>query len=328
MIDFNAQTAAAHLDGKNLAYWIEGTVLRIVARSPEGEAPDLCCTFQDKMQILPGEPQELWGLQYNLPYIDETVLDLSLLVEGRQLESLEYRGPKAPVSGYVETLKGKTETIAIDSRNLGQKRNITVYTPPSAPPEDGYPVVYMADNSVEAFAQIVEKLISDGRIRPVLLVGIDNGGEARGREYLPGIDQPAYERHEAFVLDEVMSLVETRFHASRKSSDRMTYGFSNGANWALSFGIRHRDMFDQVSAFAVAGSSKQDYGFKAAQGQTLYLGAGAYDYFDKQTSAFCKQARQAGLSCHYLTIYSGHDPAMWEQGLIGALEGAFPGKVR
>lgn len=327
-VDFDAQTAADHLGAKNLAYWIEGTTLRIAARGNGDLAPDLCCTFQDRMQLLAGTPQGLWGLQYNLPYIDESVLNLSLLVDMRAVESLDYRGPKAPAVSRLETLKGRTETIEIDSRNLGQKRNITIYTPPEPPPEDGYPVVYMADNSVDAFAPIVEKLIVDGLVRPVLLVGMDNGGAARGREYLPGIDPPGYERHEAFVLDEVMPLAETRFHASRKATERMTYGFSNGANWALSFGIRHRNLFDQVSAFAVAGSPKQGYGFASAQGQTLYLGAGAYDYFNKQTSAFCKQARQAGVTCHYLTIYSGHDPAMWEQGLIGALQGAFPAKPK
>jgi len=327
-VDFDARSAVAHLAGKNLAYWIDGATLRIAARGSANEAPDLCCTFQDRMQSLAGTPEGLWGLQYHLPFMDETILNLSLLEEGRQKEALEYRGPKAPTTAYVEAIKGRTETIEIDSRHLEQKRNITIYTPPVPPSEGGYPVVYMADNSVEAFAQIVEKLILDGRIRPVMLVGMDNGGEARGREYLPGLDQQAYERHEAFVLDEVMPLAETRFHASRQAAERMTYGFSNGANWALSFGIRHRNLFDQVSAFAVAGSPKQDYAFASAQGQALYLGAGAYDYFDRQTSAFCKQARQAGLICHYLTIYSGHDPAMWEQGLIGALEGAFPVTAR
>ncbi len=330
MVDFDAKSAAAHLTGKNLAYWIDGTTLRIAARGNGDLAPDLCCTFQDRMQPLAGTPQGLWGLQYNLPYIDEAVLNLSLLIDMRAVENLDYHGPKAPAAAGVETLKGRTETIEIDSRNLGQKRNITIYTPPSPPPEDGYPVIYMADNSVDAFAPIVEKLIIDGLIRPVLLVGMDNGGEARNNEYVPNahFDLQAYSRHEAFVLNEVMPLAEKRFHASLKAVDRMTYGFSSGGAWALSFGVTHHELFDQVSAFAVAGSPKQDYGFASAQGQTLYLGAGAYDYFNKQTSAFCKQARQAGLTCHYLTIYSGHDPAMWEQGLIGALQGAFPAKPK
>jgi enterochelin esterase family protein len=329
-VDFDAQTAADHLGTKSLAYWIEGTTLRIAARGNGDLAPDLCCTFQDRMQSLAGVPQGLWGLQYNLPYIDESLLNLSLLVDMRAVENLDYHGSKAPAATKVEMLKGRTETIGIDSRNLGQKRNITIYTPPAPPPAEGYPVVYMADNSVDAFAPIVETLITGGLIRPVLLVGMDNGGAARNNEYVPNVhfDLQAYSRHEAFVLNEVMPLAEKRFHASLKAVDRMTYGFSSGGAWALSFGVKHHDLFDQVSAFAVAGSPTQDYGFASAQGQTLYLGAGAYDYFNKQTSAFCKLARQEGLTCHYLTIYSGHDPAMWEQGLIGALQGAFPAKPK
>jgi hypothetical protein len=109
-VDFNAQTAEAHLGKNNLAYWIEGTTLRIAARDEGDLAPDLCCTFQDQMQPLTGA-QGLWGLQYNLPDIDETILDLSLLVDMRQTESLEYHGPKAPVAEHVDSLKGHTETI-------------------------------------------------------------------------------------------------------------------------------------------------------------------------------------------------------------------------
>lgn len=323
-VDFDANTAQGQLKGKNLAYWIEGTTLRIAARGSGDQAPHLCCTFQDAMQPLSSGPEGLWGLQYHLPNIDETILDLSLLVEGRRTDILDYRGPRAPVAARVESLEGRTETLEIDSRHLGQKRDITVYTPPAPPPEGGYPVVYMADNAVEAFAPIVEALIRDGTIQPVLLVGMDHGGQARAREYLPDLDPAAYQRHEAFVLEEVIPLAESRFQASRQASGRMTYGFSNGANWALAFGMKHHDRFAQVSGFAVAGNINQDYGFASAPGMRLYLGAGAYDIFYAPSSAFCKRARQAGLTCHYLTIYSGHDAAMWEQGLMFALRGGFP----
>ncbi|CAL4868323.1 hypothetical protein MMA231_02604 [Asticcacaulis sp. MM231] len=278
------------------------------------------------MLPLQGEPQGLWGLQYDLPFINESIVDISLLVEGTQTEKTVYRGIKAPIAVRVDSLKGRVDTVEIDSVHLGQKRGLTIYTPPQSSPVDGYPVIYMADNAVESFAPMVEKLILDDVIRPVLLVGIDNGGEARGREYLPGSrsDPQAYGRHEAFVLEEVMSLAEKKFHAAHRPSARMTYGFSNGGAWALAFGTKHYDLFGHVSAFAVAGRPDATYDFAGAKGQALYLGAGAYDYFNAQTAAFCKKAREAGLVCHYLTIYAGHDSSMWEQGLISALKGAFP----
>jgi enterochelin esterase family protein len=323
-VDFTAALADKHLGDQAMAYWIEGDMLRIVARSSSKSPPMLMGSFQTPMAPLQNGLEGLWGVQYQLPYMDQSMLDLRLIVDGVQRAKITYRGAKAPQAVRAKKLAGRLEAVNVDSVNLGQKRGVTVYTPAQLPPPEGYAVVYMADDAATVFAPIVEKLILDGQIRPVLLVGMQNGGKARANEYLPGLDTTAYARHEAFVLHEVMPLVEAHFHASQRSEDRLTYGFSNGGAWALAFGTEHPELFHQVSAFAVAGRPDEISVPSEDEKQLFYLGAGAYDFLSIQTAGFCRKIRQTGLPCNYLTLYAGHDQAMWEQGLVYALTGAFP----
>jgi enterochelin esterase-like enzyme len=236
----------------------------------------------------------------------------------------------------VAKLKGQVNTVEIDSPNLKEVRKISIYVPVAPPPKDGYPVIYMADGeAVSGLAPYVEKLIDDGSIAPVLLVGMwtsewksDEGHKAdrRNSEYLPGpaVDPVAYATHEAFVVKEVMPMVEDRFKASRRAESRMTYGFSSGASWSLSLALKHPELFRQASGFAVA-ASVSELAIGNAKGMRVYLGAGAYDSrFFKSTSADCSALNQAGADCSFLSIYSGHDPIMWDHGLVWALKAAFP----
>ena len=337
-IDFTAADAADHLAGQSLAFWTTGTSLRIVARTA-GPAPRLCCTFQDSMSPLGADSKgSLWGIEYTLPHLDESILSILLLEEdGHQGEALTYTGPRATsLPPKVAALKGHVETVEIDSPNLQEKRKVSVYVPAAPPPDGGYPVVYMADGvSVATLAPYAEKLIDDRAIASVLLVGMwagewksDEGHHAdrRNSEYLPSPsdDPAAYAAHEAFVLKEVMPMAEDRFHASHRAESRMTYGFSSGASWSLSFALKHPDLFHQASGFAIA-AGPEDLDIDHAQGMRFYIGAGAYDaYFSKTTQADCDALKQAGGPCRFISIYSGHDMMMWITGLAGALKSAFP----
>src|ERR1700761_1495159 len=87
---------------------------------------------------------------------------------------------------------------AFHSQFLSQDRDIRVYLPPGydAHPSRRYPVLYMQDgqalfgDSVSSLSgrgweadRPARKLIAQGRIRPLIIVGIDNGGEGRVDEY-------------------------------------------------------------------------------------------------------------------------------------------------
>ena len=89
-------------------------------------------------------------------------------------------------------------------------------------------------------AETVSWLVSERRIPPVLVVGIDHGESRRAREYLPVEDErnpyarrPLGRRYVEFVTREVVPFIERTYHVSRRTSSRAFGGSSYGAIAAL-----------------------------------------------------------------------------------------------
>jgi enterochelin esterase family protein len=321
-VDFTAVQALNRLKDETLTYWIEGDMIRVAARA-EGEPVRLCCTFQSPMVFL-GKDRDrgVWGAAYRVPAIDQSIITLTLA--NTDSPRLVYRGhhaPPAPEAARV--LQGTVTGIELDSIHLKAKRHVNIYAPKADVPAGGFPVVYMADGLyVDAYAAIVDKLIADGVIKPVVLVGIAAGDgpalpgdtyDLRAREYIPtpGAIPDDYLKHEAFVRDEVMPLMELRYHASAKPEDRMTFGYSNGAVWALSFALRHRDRFQHVAAFSM-GMPSTYFDFSGQTPLNLYLQAGRFEgAFFRNTQAVCQKAITSGVKCGFMALYAGHDSEAW-----------------
>jgi predicted alpha/beta superfamily hydrolase len=147
----------------------------------------------------------------------------------------------------------QVDVHVLDSKYLQTSRRITVMRPPgpggSAMP---VPVLYLNDGQnlfdpARAFAgntwrvaETVNRLVGEGRIPPLLVVGIDHGGVERAREYLPVEDdrnpharRPLGRKHIEFVTREVIPLVERNYDVVRRTSGRAFGGSSYGAVAAL-----------------------------------------------------------------------------------------------
>jgi enterochelin esterase-like enzyme len=120
------------------------------------------------------------------------------------------------------------------SRILRNTRRLRVWLPPGY--EDSvdrrYPVFYLNDgqNLFEAstafagvdwhVADAAARLIAGGKIPPLIIVGIDNTGRNRMREYIPyrSLDPrvlwPLGRRYPEFLLKEVMPLVESEYQVA------------------------------------------------------------------------------------------------------------------
>jgi predicted alpha/beta superfamily hydrolase len=141
----------------------------------------------------------------------------------------------------------------LESEYLQTSRRITVMGPPptggdSAP----VPVLYLNDGQnlfdpARAFAgntwrvaETVTWLVNEGRIPPLLVVGIDHGEIRRAREYLPVEDErnpharrPLGRQYIEFVTHEVIPFVERNYDVVRRTSSRAFGGSSYGAVAAL-----------------------------------------------------------------------------------------------
>src|SRR5262249_34613661 len=161
------------------------------------------------------------------------------------------------------------EESELASVALGGRRRVTTYLPPGHDRSRPSPVVYVCDGqSVKAFARVVEPLIAAGRVPPVALVGVHDGGylgpspkgahdydgskDLRAQEYIPSINPGRFADHETFFVKEVPAWAERRFGLSAVRKDRAVSGYSNGGRFAAEMAFRHPEVFGHAFCLSVA----------------------------------------------------------------------------
>ena len=133
------------------------------------------------------------------------------------------------------TVVGDVRTLdSVYSPELRNQRKLYVYLPPSYANSDRhYPVIYMQDGQnlfdpATAFAGVhwrvgetAMRLIAEGKIPPLIIVGIDNTGKNRLWEYIPyrslemRLFGPQGKRYPEFLLRDVMPLVEKYYRVAK-----------------------------------------------------------------------------------------------------------------
>jgi predicted alpha/beta superfamily hydrolase len=134
------------------------------------------------------------------------------------------------------TVSGDLRLHTLKSTIFGNVRTIRVLLPPgygdAANKDRRYPVLYMLDgqNVFDACLsdvshhewsvdETVQQLITENRIPPMIVVGVDHAGKDRAHEYLPykdfdfqpDMDEPAGRRFPDFLTNEVMPLVDGQY---------------------------------------------------------------------------------------------------------------------
>lgn len=151
------------------------------------------------------------------------------------------------------------DTFTIQSKQIGEKRTINVWTPADYKTSlDDLPVMYMADGGIEEdfphIANTLEKLIEEGKIEPLILVGIEN---TERRRDLTGFTEVAEdkeiapvvggsEKFRAFIKDELFSEIDKRY---RITNEKSIIGESLSGLFVMETFFMSPDMFDNYIAF-------------------------------------------------------------------------------
>ena len=152
------------------------------------------------------------------------------------------------------------ETFTIESRSVGETRRINVYLPPGYADSAGarFPVLYMPDGGIaEDFlhvAGLVQVSVSNGTMRPFILVGIENTqrrrdmtGPTRNEEdkkIAPRVGGSAAFR--AFIRRELMPQVKARY---RTTDETAIVGESLAGLFIVETFLKEPDLFDTYIAF-------------------------------------------------------------------------------
>jgi predicted alpha/beta superfamily hydrolase len=171
------------------------------------------------------------------------------------------------------TLCGEVE-VHDDFRSdlLGAPRRVWVYLPPAyeRQVERRYPVLYLQDgqnvfDGATAFVagrewevdEAAQRLIDDGRIEPLIVVAIDNGGARRRYEYTPTRDAAAgdgggLDGYTRMLLTELKPWVDGRYRTRAEREATGIGGSSLGGLAALWIGLHHPEVFSRVGALSVS----------------------------------------------------------------------------
>ena len=188
---------------------------------------------------------------------------------------------------------GKLEMIEYESKTVGTRRKMLVYTPPGYSTSTKYPVLYLLhgiggdETEWQRFTQpenILDNLIADRMALPMILVFPN--GRAQKNDRAEGnvfAHAKAFENFEGDLLNDVIPAIESRYSTLTDREHRALAGLSMGGGQTLNFGLAHLDRFAWLGAFSSAPNTKPpaalvpDPAATAKQLKLLWLSCGNED---------------------------------------------------
>jgi predicted alpha/beta superfamily hydrolase len=159
--------------------------------------------------------------------------------------------------------------VAFRSRFLELPRDLVVYLPPgyAAQRSRRYPVLYMHDGQnlfdpATAFVpgqhwrlgEMADMLIAEGRVQPLIIVGVHHSGHGRLHEYTPTKDPrlggglaKAYGR---MLIEEVKPFIDRRYRTRPGREQTGLGGSSLGGLSTMYLGLRHPEVFGLLAVMS------------------------------------------------------------------------------
>jgi enterochelin esterase-like enzyme len=217
--------------------------------------------------------------------------------------------------------KGKVETVEYDSKTVGTRRKLVVYTPPGYDKGKKYPVLYLLHGArfnesswvKEGSADVIlDNLLADRKITPFIVV-MPNGfarpaGKPKGSN--------AFEDD---LLTDILPHVEGRYAVRAAREHRALVGQSMGGGQALTIGLKHPDTFAWVGGFSPALFGRQaNQGLDLAAAKKvrlLWLSCGDEDPLLDTLESFHEALKTKGVRHLWHVGTGAHTFAVWKNDL-------------
>jgi enterochelin esterase-like enzyme len=226
---------------------------------------------------------------------------------------------------------GKLVMIEYDSKSVGTRRKMNVYTPPAYSADQRYPVLYLLhgiggdETEWERACKpnvILDNLIADGKAVPMIIV-MPNGRAQKndGAEGDVFASAPAFERFEDDLLEDVIPTVESRYSVKADREHRALAGLSMGGGQSLNFGLTNLDTFAWVGGFSSAPNTKPpaelvpDPAAVRAKLKLLWLSCGKQDRLIRVSQGVHAYLKEHEVSHVWHVDSHAHDPTHWSKNL-------------
>jgi enterochelin esterase-like enzyme len=163
--------------------------------------------------------------------------------------------------------RGKIETVEYDSKSVGVKRKVVVYTPPGYSKDTRYPVFYLlhgiGDDETGWWKKgsadvILDNLYADKKLVPMIVV-MPNGRASATPPPANPFEGNAFHAFGAFeedLLKDLIPYVESHYSVRADREHRALAGLSMGGGQSLNFGLKHLDTFAWVGGFSSAPNTR------------------------------------------------------------------------
>jgi enterochelin esterase-like enzyme len=246
----------------------------------------------------------------------------------------------APPEGFdkrrEDIAQGKLERVDYDSKSVGVKRWMQVYTPPGYSADKKYPQLYVlhgiGGNEREEWTSggvanvILDNLIADKKIEPMVVV-FPNGNasaepNAGGRGGFGGGGFGGWgEPFEKDLLTDIIPYIESHYSVEADRTHRAVTGLSMGGGQALNIGLKNLDVFAWVGGFSSAPNTSppeqlvSDPENAIKQLQLLYVSCGNKDGLMRVSQGVHTYLKEKKVPHIWHVDDHAHDFEHWKKGL-------------
>jgi len=226
---------------------------------------------------------------------------------------------------------GQSTMIEYDSKAVGTRRKMLVYTPPGYSTDRKYPVLYLLhgiggdETEWQRFCTpnaILDNLIADGKAEPMIIV-MPNG-RAQKNDRAEGnvfASAPAFAAFEGDLLKDVIPAIESKYSVRADREHRALAGLSMGGGQSLNFGLGHLDVFAWVGGFSSAPNTKPpvelvpDPAIAKQKLKLLYLSCGNKDGLIRISQGVHNHLKEQKIPHIWHVDSHGHDADTWGKNL-------------
>lgn len=234
---------------------------------------------------------------------------------------------------------GKLERVDYDSKTVGVKRWMQVYTPPGYSKDKKYPVLYLlhgiGGNEREEWAKggvanvVLDNLIADKKIEPIILVlpngnattntagGGGPGGSGGRAAGFGGWGKP----FENDLIKDIIPFIEANYSVKADRESRALAGLSMGGGQSLNIGLSNLDTFAWVGGFSSAPNTSSpeqlvpDANSAKKQLKLLYVSCGNKDGLIRISQGVHAYLKEKDVPHIWHVDDHAHDFEHWKNGL-------------
>ncbi len=229
--------------------------------------------------------------------------------------------------------------IEYDSKTVGTRRKMQVYTPPGYSTEKKYPVLYLLhgiggdETEWERYAKPdvqLDNLLADGNAVPMIVVMPNGRAEVddhpSGNAYAHAA---AFAAFESDLLKDVIPAIESRYSVQSDREHRALAGLSMGGGQSLNFGLAHLDTFAWIGGFSPAPNTKSpdqllpDPSLAKRELKLLWVSCGNKDGLLSISQGVHAYLKEHDVPHVWNVDSNAHDPTEWRNNLYHFVQKIF-----